>query len=227
LIIGGLILILPQQGTIGMRNLQQIFDRYQCDKGSGRHRYYKEYEIYMEKFRDKPIKILEVGTYKGASIESWREYFSDDSTIYTMDIFTRLESEDVDVLKKDNVKWMQADSTDKDLPKIIKEEWGDDIEFDFIIDDGAHYPDANRLTFQNLYPFLKEGGKYFIEDVIPMHRMTDAEKDNNSHITSNKMIFNNKTYNKWMSYMTNYEHKSYDRRNEMRTNDTYIMVVDK
>jgi len=205
-----------------MRNLRQIFDSYKCDKGTERHHYYKEYEIYMEKFRDKPIKILEVGTYKGASIEAWREYFSDDSTIYTMDIFTRLESDTVDVLK-----WMQADSMDEDLPKKIKEEWGDDIEFDFIIDDGAHYPDANRLTFQNLYPFLKKGGKYFIEDIIPIHKMTRAEINNFSWVVLKNDWFKEKVYNKWMDYMTNYKHKSYDRRKETRTGDTYIMVVDK
>ena len=227
MIIGGSILILPRQGTIGMRNLKQIFDRYKCDKGSGRHQYYQEYEIYMEKFRDKPIKILEVGTYKGASIAAWREYFSDDSILYTMDIFTRLEADSIDVLKNDNVKWMQADSMGEDLPQKIKEEWGDDIEFDFIIDDGAHHPDANRLTFQNLYPFLKEGGKYFIEDIIPMHKMTDAELSNNSFITSQKDRFNDKTYKRWMDYMTDYSHKSYDRRKERVTLDTYIMVVDK
>ena len=49
---------------------------------------------------------------------------------------------------------------DASLPNIIKNAWGKHIKFDFIIDDGAHYPEANRLTFENCYPFLKKNGTY-------------------------------------------------------------------
>ena len=57
--------------------------------------------------------------------------------------------------------------------------------------------------------------------------MTRAEINNFSWVVLKNDWFKEKVYNKWMDYMTNYKHKSYDRRKETRTGDTYIMVVDK
>ena len=39
-------------------------------------------------------------------------------------------------------------------------------EFDIIIDDGSHYMDDQQCSFITLFPFVKSGGMYIIEDYI-------------------------------------------------------------
>ena len=37
--------------------------------------------------------------------------------------------------------------------------------FDIVVDDGSHQPKHIITTFEALYPFLKDEGHYFVEDV--------------------------------------------------------------
>jgi predicted O-methyltransferase YrrM len=224
LIIGGLILILPQQGTIGMHELKKLFDKYQCDKGTEKHHYYKEYETYFENKRNEPLNILEIGTFKGASTAAFSDYFPN-GTIYTIDIFERKTAEDIPYLKRENVKWLKGNSMDAGLGMRMKKEWGD-VKFDYIIDDGAHYPEANRLTFQNCYPFLKKGGVYFVEDFIPLHLMS-LEELKHDWILRHAKRYTMLEHNKFMTELDQHNYKFYDRRKEIRTIDTFIVAITK
>ena len=204
--------------------LKELFDKYDCDKGTEKHHYYKEYEKYFESVREEPINLLEIGTFKGASTRAFHEYFPN-ATIYTIDIFTRTKPEDLDILSEKRVKWMKGDSMDASLGVKIKREWGD-VKFDFIIDDGAHWPEANRLTFNNCFPFLKNDGVYFIEDVWPLHRMSQAELQH-PWIRNRSELYDMLKHNRFMTTLEQYTHKSYDRRKETKCGDTYIIAVTK
>ena len=207
-----------------MSKLRELFNKYQCDKGTEKHHYYKEYEPYFESKKDEPLNILEIGTFKGASTAAFSDYFSN-GTVYTIDIFERKVAEDIKYLKRENVKWLKGNSMDAGLGMRMRKEWGD-IEFDFIIDDGAHYPLANRLTFNNCYPFLKEGGVYFIEDFIPMHLMSQAELGNN-WLVKKAERYSMLEHNKLMTELDDYDYKTYDRRKENKTIDTFIVAITK
>ena len=202
--------------------LQQLFDKYQCDKGTLKHHYYKEYEPYFESVRNDPINILEIGTYKAASTEAFHEYFPN-GTIYTIDIFARTNPKDLNILKSGRVKWLKWDSTDAALGKKIKEEWGD-VKFDFIIDDGAHWPEANRLTFENCIPFMKEDGTYFVEDVWPMHKMSQAELSNPWLVRLSER-YDMLKHMRFMTALDSYNITHYDRRKETKCGDTYIIAI--
>ena len=145
-------------------NMREIFDKHGCDKGSKKHRYDRCYEPYMQDKREEPINILEIGCYKGESTEAWLEYFPN-AQVYTIDTFERITPDEIPVLLNPRVHWISGDSTSSSLPNKIRKEWGDDIQFDFIVDDGGHWPECNHKTLQNCFPFLKEDGVYFIEDV--------------------------------------------------------------
>ena len=220
--IGDLTLIQVQRGTIGM--LKQLFDKYKCDKGTEKHHYYKEYEPYMESVREEPINLLEIGTFKAASTRAFHEYFPN-GTIYTIDIFTRTNPKDLDILSEERVKWLKADSMDASLGTKMRNAWGD-VEFDFIIDDGAHWPEANRLTFENCIPFLKDDGTYFVEDIWPMHRMSQAELQH-PWIQNRLDLYDMLKHNRLMTKLSEYSHKTYDRRKETKCGDTYIIAVNK
>jgi predicted O-methyltransferase YrrM len=208
-----------------MHDLKKLFDKYECDKGTEKHHYYKEYEPYFESKKDEPLNILEIGTFKGASTRAFHEYFPN-GTIYTIDIFERKQPEELhDILNEERVKWLKGNSMDAGLGMKIRKNWGD-VKFDFIIDDGAHYPLANRLTFNNCYPFLKEGGVYFIEDFIPMHIMSQAELSN-SWLVNKAERYSMLEHNKLMTELDDYDYKFYDRRREIKTIDTFIVAITK
>ncbi len=45
------------------------------------HHYFDIYTRYFERFRDRPITMLEIGVFRGGSLRMWKEYFHPDSTI--------------------------------------------------------------------------------------------------------------------------------------------------
>jgi predicted O-methyltransferase YrrM len=154
--------------------LKELFDWHDCDKSQA-HKYYKIYEKYFEELRDEPINLLEIGIFRGASTKAWLDYFPN-AKVYTIDTFERVPPRKIGVLKSSRVRWLKGDSTHAGVGKRLIDNWGM-IKFDFIIDDGAHWPEAQKNTFKNFFPFLKEGGTYFCEDVFPMHIMNKDELD--------------------------------------------------
>ena len=152
-----------------MSDLLKLFDKHNTDKGSRKHFYQEVYEPHFEKIRNKDINILEIGVWKGESTAALHEYFPN-ATVYGIDIFVRTNPEEISILKEDRVKWIKGDTMDPLIKDQCREAWPN-VRFDIIIDDGAHWPEANRLTFKHLAPLLKKKGKYFVEDVWPFDIM--------------------------------------------------------
>jgi hypothetical protein len=93
----------------------------------------------------------------GASLRVWRDYFFN-ANIYGADI-------DKDILfKEEKIKTFYVDQLDT---KSIKQMWANiGVEnFDIIIEDGLHEPEANLNFFFNSFSKLKKNGVYVIEDV--------------------------------------------------------------
>jgi hypothetical protein len=139
-----------------MKKLQDVYEKYSTatcggDKGT-LHSYIDLYQRYMEKTSD--VDLLEIGVQFGYSIKMWEEYF-DDSNIYGVDIDTSL----VKFAGLTNV--YQCDATDEsNIPKEIMSK-----KFDYIVDDGSHRVEDQIKSFDILYPNIKDGGVYFIEDI--------------------------------------------------------------
>jgi len=155
-----------------MKKLKALFDKYDCDKGH-KHSYDRIYEKIFESVKDQPLNILEVGIFKGASTSAFLDYFPN-ANLYALDLFVRVKPEELEVLKDERVHWFKGDSMNPAIRSQIAKAFPG-IEFDFIIDDGMHTPKANKETFINLNPLLKQGGSYIIEDVWPLERMTVEE----------------------------------------------------
>lgn len=207
-----------------MSDLNKLFNKYFCDKGGMKHNYHEVYEPYFEPRREDPINFLEIGTFKAASTRAFYDYFPN-ATIYTMDIFTRTNPHDIDILEEDRVRWLKTDSTVSSLPQKMRKEWGD-VKFDFVIDDGAHWPKANRLTFENIIEFLKDDGVYFIEDVFPMHKMTRAELGNN-WLRQRPELYDMLEHNSFLNSIEKYNVKPYDFRKRSKNPDSFIFAISK
>lgn len=203
-----------------MSDLKDIFNRRGCDKAV-KHKYHKVYEKYMEGCRNDPVNILEVGVFKGNSIEAWLDYFPN-ATIYGVDIFVRVQPENIPVLKDPRVKWAVCDSTDAAKASTL---WPD-VQFDFIIDDGLHTPRANKATFDNLVGKLADGGVFLIEDVFPIDRMSAAEM-NIPWIRNNTKEYNAELFDQFMASVKKYKHERYDNRSLTGQPDSYMFVIHK
>lgn len=203
--------------------LKQVFDKHHCDKGTvGRtaHHYYTVYEKQFEAMRLLPINILEVGIWKGTSHESWLEYFPN-ANVYGIDIFTRVEAKEVDVLNHERMHWLKHNSTRASVKTAIKREWGDDIRFDIIIDDGKHTPDANAKTLKNLVDFLAEDGAYYIEDVFPLHLMSQTQRSL-PYLVERPDDYNLMEMNKLLTQLDNYNVEQFDLRGDTGKQDSFI-----
>lgn len=141
-------------------NLHQLAKIYRTDKGNG-HNFIDHYTSHLEKFRPKKIKLLEIGVggydnplKGGKSLRMWKKYFPK-GEIYSIDIH------DKSALQEERIKIFQGSQVDEGFLHQVLKEIG---EPDIIIDDGSHINEHVVGTFKILFPFLKKGGIYFVED---------------------------------------------------------------
>ena len=210
-----------------MNDLLTLFDKHNTDKGSKKHFYDKVYEQHFEKVRYEHINILEIGVFKGESTAALHEYFPN-ATIYGLDIFVRQQPHEIAILNEERVKHLKADSLNPDVGVLIKNAWPD-VEFDIIIDDGAHWPEANRLTFKHIIPFLKDDGKYFVEDVWPFDIMTDKQLAD-PWLLKDPAKYNRLAYANFLNEFLAYKTTLYDTREKANgkfIGDSAILMVTK
>lgn len=128
----------------------------QCKVGHG---YTTYYEKYFEPIRFNNINLLELGVREGWSMYLWNEYFPN-ANIYGLD--NNLEGLCPTHFNSSRIHFKICSQTDSDV--IIK--WLNDIdEFDIIIDDASHISKLSIESFNILFPLLKIGGLYIIEDL--------------------------------------------------------------
>ena len=118
------------------------------------HRYDRFYPIYLNKFHDKQIHLLEIGIQGGESMSLWKKDVPN-ATIHGLDIDEKPSIDETIMYKVDQCNVSQLT------------EWATDKEslFSVIIDDGSHVPEHQILTIETIWPTLRPGGIYIIEDI--------------------------------------------------------------
>ncbi len=120
--------------------------------------YYEIYQKYFEMYVHKSIKLLEIGVFNGESLKVLSRFFSD-SVVVGID----LEMKDIDFLDFPNICYEKADQTDAAALVNISNKYAP-LGFDIIIDDASHIGAFSHTTFEALFPTLKSGGLYIVED---------------------------------------------------------------
>jgi hypothetical protein len=128
----------------------------------GPHFYTPVYHGLFCHLRERPIRLLEIGvggyvleTWGGASLAMWAEYFAN-GQITGIDITAKRLTLDP------RVRIYRGSQDDSAFLKRVCDERGP---FDIVIDDGSHVPKHVVASFHILFPVLKDGGMYVIEDV--------------------------------------------------------------
>jgi demethylmacrocin O-methyltransferase len=138
--------------------LDVLAKKYRTDKSTDHNGYVLHYEQHLSQFRDRCVRLLELGVHDGRSLRMWAEYFPW-GLIYGVDVDQRskgVESGRIKVFLGD----LDADET---YPSLI--EWAGNEKFDIILDDASHRGEQQRNSFEHLFPMLSPGGFYIIEDM--------------------------------------------------------------
>jgi len=141
-------------------NLTKLGYIYGTDK-VGEHFYTGHYQTHFKKFRSKKINLLEIGVggmknplQGGESLRMWKKFFPL-AKIFSIDIY------DKSALQEKNIKIFKGNQVDKDFLEDVCNEIG---EIDIVIDDGSHMNEHVIESFKILFPKLKDGGIYVVED---------------------------------------------------------------
>jgi hypothetical protein len=156
--------------------VEEIFLKFNTDKNKLFHNYSRQYEKLFSDFRDKPIKYLELGVFKGESIKAMREVFKGAQCIVGVDIDSRTKIyED----SSQNIFVEIGNATDMSFIEKINEKYGP---FDIILDDASHTNVDVIKSFEMLFPLLSDNGIYIVEDTITYKHSNYINKNYPNHL---------------------------------------------
>lgn len=118
--------------------------------------YFPIYEREMGRFRAKPISFLEIGIFKGGSLPMWKDYFAPGSQLTFIDIDPACRDHEIE-----GTDVRIGNQADPAFLAELAEEFGP---FDLVLDDGSHICAHQIASFEHLWPHLKNGGLYMVED---------------------------------------------------------------
>ena len=138
--------------------LRDYFENHTEGHGIWKWRHYFDpYQRHFSKFVNTDVNVLEIGIYSGGSLEMWRSYFGKRSHIYGVDIESACKS-----YENDYTTVFIGDQAERSFWREFKM---NTPPIDILIDDGGHSPEQQRITLEEMLPYLRCGGVYFCEDV--------------------------------------------------------------
>ena len=121
------------------------------------HGYAKFYEDLFKPIKDKHLKILELGSFYGNASAALFFYFKN-SLIHSADI-----NPDMYKYKGSRLKNFFVDSSSRE--SIIKNILNQDTEFNIVIEDASHMLKDQIISLFMLFPKIKKGGIFIIEEI--------------------------------------------------------------
>lgn len=139
------------------KDIREIF--YSLEKISDKwDPYFDVYEKHLARFVGKAPRVLEIGVQNGGSIDMWLRYFGEGTKVVGIDV-------DPNCLMHEyppgQAEIIIGDQSSVDFWKQFLQTHDD---FDIIIDDGGHTMLQQIVTLEQMYPHLKEGGVFLVED---------------------------------------------------------------
>lgn len=153
--------------------LLRLFDQHRSDKGSI-HQYHHVYghvlsrpeavhavfEIGLGTNHEDVVSTMGRHGQPGASLRAFRDFLPH-AAIHGADVDRRI------LFEEERIRTHFIDQTDLDSIGALSAQL--DIEFDLIIDDGLHAPNANIAALLFGLPKLRRGGTMVVEDILPVH----------------------------------------------------------
>lgn len=141
--------------------LSRLANHHGSDKNDG-HSYTRLYHAHFAPLRGGAVKLLEIGIggdenpdAGGASLRMWRDYFPK-GQIFGLDLHAKN-------IREERVTVFQGSQADVRVLARLVDAAGPEG-FDIVIDDGSHRSEHVAATFMMLFPYVRDGGWYVIED---------------------------------------------------------------
>lgn len=128
-------------------------DKQDLDHTFQGQNYLHVYERYFEQIRETVSSVLEIGVLNGDSLRLWRDYFPH-AHIWGLDI-------NPDTAAHTGHRIDVVIGNQSDPPQALLDAGG----FDIIIDDGSHIVSRTLDSCRVLWPLVRHGGFYAIEDL--------------------------------------------------------------
>lgn len=178
--------------------------KYGTDKV--KHRYTMVYHSAFGSLRHNVQKFLEVGVFYGASLKMWHDYFPA-AQVHGIDIFKILPGPST---LKYNAGYFwkkfksgaldaryhlhKANQSDAhELAQLAATLGGEHAAFDIIVEDGSHMQRDQQMNLGLLFPLVRPGGFYVIEDIHSGLEKGYDERPGSSATTLSMIAEGNKT----------------------------------
>ena len=119
--------------------------------------YFEIYDRHFQKYRNTECVIVEVGIYKGGSLQMWKDYFGPRAKIIGIDI-----DESTVAFEEEQVIVEIGSQSDRDFWRSFREKYP---KVDIFIDDGGHTMEQQIITFEEMFGHIAEDGVYLCEDL--------------------------------------------------------------
>jgi hypothetical protein len=178
--------------------LTVLCEKYLSDKcPKFGHSYSPLYHSILNSYRSQFKNVLEIGIgnkplmsslvgneYKpGASLYVWRDYFPN-AIINGCDILNEVLFDD------HRIKTFLIDQSSRESLETLVQST-----FDIIIDDGSHVPEHMKLSYEVLWPTIRPGGFYIIEDI------KQIELEEFVNLNPNEYVFRHEGTWHWDSFV--------------------------
>jgi hypothetical protein len=163
-------LVSPLLGHLNNNDKREfIVDNYYYQAAEYAHAYTGVYDFLFSSFRNKNIKLGEIGVHFNHSIRGWRKWFPN-AEIHGFEwmeqFIASARSENIP-----NVHYHYMNVFEKEsINKSLTEAGGG---FDIIIDDSCHLLETQVNVIKNAHSYLNPGGILIIEDVYPIIKNKD------------------------------------------------------
>jgi len=141
--------------------------------------YLRHYDAVFSPLKHSDVTVLEIGVFHGSSMTLWAQYFTK-AHIIGIDINPACER-----FATDRVTIEIGDLEDPEFMLGLATRYTPTI----IVDDGSHRADHQISAFERLFPALKPGGFYAVEDLNLQLTEPDATRLRGDALTSSVEYF--------------------------------------
>ena len=193
------------------KNLNSLFIHFNTDKGKifkikddtviDAHNYSLFYEKYLQKFKNKDLNFLEIGSHEGKGLASFYYYFP----------FAKFIGANINPFqmkfKSNRIEEVYIDVSSEKILNNFSNYLDENL--DIIIDDASHNLKDIIISFSVLFKKLNRGGTYVIEDLDQFKAFKELNPYGSKELTPMQILYKIKEKKNFKSSFIREEDKKY------------------